>query len=219
MVITPVKLWCFFTLASASITLARNWVFFRRMRKCSQSALTLDSRIIDVRYQNKVYNHPPPPSPFLFFPPKPRSACRFSIWPRSTCEPVRRLGFWEQILGSLRKNDGDGYATSLKKVKSRCFKLYRAYSISFNSSNVGNFFLDLNFKKLYQSSGKEKQRRCLVFTSSKKREIWPFYIVVVQWLQRNVPKSVMHVQSCCFSKLQKPIAFFAILVDVAVVVA
>ena len=162
---------------------------------------------------------PPPPSPFLFFPPKPRSACRFSIWPRSTCEPVRRLGFWEQILGSLSKNDGDGYATSLKKVKSRCFKLYRAYSISFNSSNVGNFFLDLNFKKLYQSSGKEKQRRCLVFTSSKKREIWPFYIVVVQWLQRNVPKSVMHVQSCCFSKLQKPIAFFAILVDVAVVVA
>ena len=25
-------------------------------------------------------------------------------------------------------------------MKSRCFRLYRAYSISFNSSNVGNFF-------------------------------------------------------------------------------
>ena len=28
----------------------------------------------------------------------------------------------------------------LKKVNSRCFKLNRPYSISFNSSNVGNFF-------------------------------------------------------------------------------
>ena len=93
----------------------------RRMRKCSQSALTLDSRIIDVRHQNKVYNQPPPP-PLPFFPPKPRSACRFSIWPRSTCEPVRRLGFWEQILGSLSRNDGDGYENVSLKVKSRCFK-------------------------------------------------------------------------------------------------
>ena len=30
--------------------------------------------------------------------------------------------------------------TSLKKVNLRCLKLYRAYSISFHSSNVGNFF-------------------------------------------------------------------------------
>ena len=30
--------------------------------------------------------------------------------------------------------------TSLKKLNSRFFKLYRAYSISFNSSNVGTFF-------------------------------------------------------------------------------
>ena len=65
-------------------------------------------------------NTPPPALPF--FSPKPRSACRFSIWPRSTCEPVRRLGFWEQILGSLSRNDGDGYENVSLKVKSRCFK-------------------------------------------------------------------------------------------------
>ena len=86
-------------------------------------------------------------------------------------------------------------------------KLYRAYSISFNSSNVGNFFLDLNSKKLYQSSGKENESRCRVFTSSTKRKIRHFYVVVVQRQQRNVQKSVMHVQSCCFAKLLKPIAF------------
>ena len=41
------------------------------------------------------------------------------------------------------------------------------------------FFLELNSKRLYQSSGKEKESRCLVFTSSTKREIRHYYVVVV----------------------------------------
>ena len=40
-----------------------------------------------------------------------------------------------------------------------------------------------------------------LFTSSIKREIRHFLVVVVQWRQRNVQKSVMHVQSCCFANL------------------
>ena len=54
------------------------------------------------------------------------------------------------------------------------------------------FSLELNSKRLYRSSGKGKESRCLVFTYSIKREIWHFHVVVVQWLQRNV-------QSCCFA--------------------
>ena len=69
--------------------------------------------------------------------------------------------------------DGDGYENLTYKVKSRCFKLYSAYSISFNLSNVGSF-LELNSKILYRSSGKEKESRCLVFTFSTKREIKAF---------------------------------------------
>ena len=42
-------------------------------------------------------------------------------------------------------------------------------------------------------------------TSCLKREIRHFHVVVVQWRQRNVQKSVMHVQSCCL--VIKPIAF------------
>ena len=38
----------------------------------------------------------------------------------------------------------------------RRLKIYRAYSIWFNSSDVGKFFLELNSKGLYQSSGNEK---------------------------------------------------------------
>ena len=43
------------------------------------------------------------------------------------------------LLGSLTKNDRDGFENVNWKVKSRCFKVFRAYSILFNSSNVGNF--------------------------------------------------------------------------------
>ena len=44
------------------------------------------------------------------------------------------------LIGSLSNNDGDGYETVTEKVNSRRLELYRAYSISFNSSNVGKLF-------------------------------------------------------------------------------
>ena len=62
-------------------------------------------------------------------------------------------------------------------------------------------FPELNSKGLCQSSRKEKEGHCLVSTSSTKREIRQFHIEVVQGRQRNVQKSVMHVQSCCFVNL------------------
>ena len=49
------------------------------------------------------------------------------------------------------------------EVNLRFFELYRAYSIL---SNIGNFFLELSSRGLYQSSGKEKKSCCLVFPSS-----------------------------------------------------
>ena len=61
-------------------------------------------------------------------------------------------------------------------------------------------FLELNSKRLFQSSGKEKESR-LFFTSSTKREIRHFHVVVVQRRQRNVQKSLIHVQTCCFANL------------------
>ena len=78
-------------------------------------------------------------------------------------------------------------------------------------------FLELNSKGLYQSSGKEKESCCLVFPSSTKRELRRFHVVVLRRRQGNVPKSVMHVQSCCFAN--QTCCFFAVLFAVAVVVA
>ena len=60
------------------------------------------------------------------------------------------------------------------------------------------FFLELNCRRLYQSSGKEKESLCPLFTSSTKREIINFHVVVVQWRQSNVQKSVIHVQIVFF---------------------
>ena len=99
------------------------------------------------------------------------------------CSP--KLARWRQWrIGSPSNNHGDGY-----------------YSISLNSSNVGTFFLELNSKRLYRSSGKDKESRCLEFTSSTKRIIMNFLVVVVPWRQRTVQKSAMYVQICCFANL------------------
>ena len=86
------------------------------------------------------------------------------------------------IIGSLSNNGGGGGGgyENVTKVKSNCFKLNRAYPILFNSSNVGNFFLEWNSNTLYRSSGKERESHCLLLTSSTKLEIRQFQVVVVQ---------------------------------------
>ena len=54
-----------------------------------------------------------------------------------------------------------------------------------------------------RSSEKERENCRHVFTSSTKRENRKFHVVVVQRRQRNVQKSVLHVQSCCFANLNQ----------------
>ena len=77
--------------------------------------------------------------------------------------------------------------------------------------------LNLNSKALYQSSGKEKESCCFVFPSLTKRGIRHFHVVVMQRRLRNVQKTVMHVQSCCFAN--QTYCFFAVHLAVAVVFA
>ena len=55
-------------------------------------------------------------------------------------------------------------------------------------------FLELNSKRMYRRSGKEKESQCLVFTSSKKREI--FTSSLCSDGKKNVQISTM--QSYCF---------------------
>ena len=90
--------------------------------------------------------------------------------------------------------------TSRKKWIRTSSNFYLTYSDSF-IVKCWQIFLELNFKRLYQSSGKEREGCCLVFTCLTQRETGHFHVVVVQRRQRNLQKRVMHVQSCCFANL------------------
>ena len=50
----------------------------------------------------------------------------------------------------------------------------------------------------HSSLERERPFRGRLFVYSIKREIRHFYVVVVRQWQRNVQKSMMHVQTCCF---------------------
>ena len=89
---------------------------------------------------------------------------------------------------------GDGYV-NVTADATNTVALFSSRSIR---QILAHFFGVFISKGLYQSSENEKDSRCLAFTSSAKREIRHFQVVVVQRRQRHRQKSVMHVQSCCF---------------------
>ena len=64
-------------------------------------------------------------------------------------------------------------------------------------------FSGLNPNGPYLSLEKERETFCVVFTYSVKQvhEIGKFHLPVVQRWLKNVQKSVMHVQSCCFANI------------------
>ena len=62
----------------------------------------------------------------------------------------------ESKIGSLSNNEGEGYQNITEK-ESRCLKLYRAYSISFNSSNVGKVFWSWILKDCIKVQEKERK--------------------------------------------------------------
>ena len=60
-------------------------------------------------------------------------------------------------------------------MKSRCFKLYRAYSIPFNSSNLGNFFWGSILKDCIKVQKEKKKVVAFCSRPGAKREIRYFH--------------------------------------------
>ena len=89
--------------------------------------------------------------------------------PKCDVSVIRELK--EQRGRRLRKRHLKNEFTLLQTL-SRLFRLVQFVK-------CWHIFLVLNVKRLYQSSGKEKESRCLVFTSSTKPEIRHFHVVVV----------------------------------------
>ena len=97
-----------------------------------------------------------------------------------------------------------------QKVNSHCFKLHRSYSISLNLSNVGEIFWIELERTLSEFRKKKKETFCVSFTYSVKgaRENRKFLVLVEQGWLKNVQKSVVHVQSCCFTNIRRTYCFF-----------
>ena len=60
-------------------------------------------------------------------------------------------------IGSLSKNDGNGYENVTYKVNLHYFKIYYAYSNSFSSSNVGKPFWSWILKDSIKVQEKKKK--------------------------------------------------------------
>ena len=119
---------------------------------------------------------------------------------------MNKTGVSKPLLGlttSLRNIGEDGNENVTWKVKSRCFKLYRTCSMSFNLVQFAKCWQ--NWSWILKDCSEVQESRCLMFTSHTKREIRHFHVVVVQ------AKKLMYKKAWCTCKLffcqSKPIAF------------
>ena len=91
-----------------------------------------------------------------------------------------------------------------QNVSSHCFKLNRSYSVSFNLSNVGEIFWVESQRTVFKFRKRKLTLLCWVYqlpAIKQALEIRKFHVAVEQWRLRNVQKSVLHVQSCCFDNI------------------
>ena len=103
------------------------------------------------------------------------------------------------ILKTLRSDNGDVHENVVEKMDFTSFQTF---------SRLSQFALLLKRRKFWlelKRGGRARVQTEMVefiplsFPYSSKLKVWSFHVVVVQAQQRNVQKSVMHVQSCCFA--------------------
>ena len=100
-----------------------------------------------------------------------------------------------------------GTKTSLKKSEVALLQILSRLFQLFQFVKCLQLLLELNSKRLYQSSGREKESRCLVFKSFTKREIRHFHVVVVQWQRAKKCTWKRDARAKLLFCSSKPIAF------------
>ena len=89
-------------------------------------------------------------------------------------------------------------------MNSRCLKLYRTYSISFNSSNVGKFFWSWILKDCIKV---QKLKKKVVVLCSRPWQNVKLGTLISRCSRaitaKKCTKSVMHVQSYCFATINQ----------------
>ena len=108
---------------------------------------------------------------------------------------------------TLRSDNSDANENVAEKLTSRRLKQLRDYPKSSSHLKKGNFCWSWREGPYPSADRDDRIYRLAVPVLQKKKKnnnnnnnkIWSFHVVVVQGLQRNVQKSVMHVQSCFFA--------------------
>ena len=99
----------------------------------------------------------------------------------------RRYWWLVLLVRTLSNDDDDGSENVAKKTNLRSFKLNRVDLNPLNISNAGDFSLNCILKDFIQVKKRRKIRRRMS-TSSIKREITRFQVVVVHWTSKKCTK-------------------------------
>ena len=113
-----------------------------------------------------------------------------TLWPK----PI-----WKKCLAQFAFPCFEGSEHVIIKINSSLFKLFLFYSNSLKWQMFSWISLESNSWGRHPSLERERKFFCLMFTSFKQRRISNFHVMVVQGRQRNVPKSMPHVQNLLFS--------------------
>ena len=89
------------------------------------------------------------------------------------------------LVAALNKDDDYGNENVDKKMNSRSFKLNRVYLDPINMSNAGDFSWSWILKDFFSGSKRRRKIHRRMFTSSIKRQIRRFHVVVVQWTSKK----------------------------------
>ena len=126
----------------------------------------------------------------------------------------RRYWWLVLLIGTLSNDDDDGSENVAKKTNLRSFKLNRVDLNPLNMSNAGDFSLNWILKDFIQVKKRRKIRRRMS-TSSIKREIRRFQVVVVLWTSKKCTKESNAPAELLFWSLN--LLFFEVVVVVVVV--
>ena len=119
------------------------------------------------------------------------------------------------LLGSLCNNDGE---VQLRKrhFSKKWIRATSNFIVLIPTRSIRQMLANFAVEDCIKAQEKKKKVDVFIHVREKKREIRHFHVLVVQRQQRNVQKSVMHLQSCWFGIY---CCFFAVLVAVGVAVA
>ena len=107
-------------------------------------------------------------------------------------------GRFSPLLGTLRSDNDDVHENVHEKWTSHPFTFFRDYPKSPSYLKRREFRLEMKRGECARLQTEMVEFRGLPISFSSKLKLWSFHVVVVQGRQRNVQKSVMHVQSYCF---------------------